>query len=218
VLIGAPFATVSGHESQGHAYAFDFPVPSITISSPREGAAYVQGPQLHAGYSCSLTGTTVSSCSGPVASGATVTTSAVGQHTFTVDAVSSDGATATKTVTYTVIAPTPAISSFSESHKKWRRGSKLATESRVNHRKPPVGTRFKFKLNVTARVTLTFKPRHGKALSVSFNGKAGTRKVAFDGRISKRKKLAPGRYTVTISAVAQGNRARKHTLTFTIVS
>jgi hypothetical protein len=215
LAIGAPFAKISGQTKSGRAYIFDFPTPAITVTSPADGVSYPQNATVRAAYACTVTGSTIGACASGTANGARVDTHGLGRHTLTVTAATADGATATKTVTYTVVAP-PTVTGFKQSHKSWRLGSKLAKESRARQRKPPVGTKFTFKLNVAARVTLTFKPRHGKSSSLTFNAKAGARKVAFDGRISKKAKLKPGRYKVTITASANGKRSSAHSLSFTL--
>ncbi len=65
------------------------------------------------------------------------------------------------------------------------------------------GTKIRFTLNTKATVTITFKRRgKGRKLTaklVKRNQRAGSRVVKFKGRAGK-KKLRPGRYTVTLSA------------------
>ncbi|MGH2872234.1 MAG: beta-propeller fold lactonase family protein [Solirubrobacteraceae bacterium] len=82
-------------------------VPFVQITSPTEGARYARGRTVLAGYACreGAGGPGISSCTGPVANGQPIDTTAVGQHTFTVTATSKDGQTSTGTVTYTVLAP-----------------------------------------------------------------------------------------------------------------
>jgi hypothetical protein len=53
--------------------------------------------------------------------------------------------------------------------------------------------------------------------TVSFNGHGGVNEVAFQGRLSKARTLAPGRYTLRIVATVAGNSSKASTLTFTIV-
>jgi hypothetical protein len=85
--------------------------PAISIAVPRQGATYVQGAKVKASYSCTApAGASVSSCAGPVASGAAISTAKPGTHSFTVTA--GDGAAASRTVTYTV-AGRPAVSGMS---------------------------------------------------------------------------------------------------------
>ena len=84
--------------------------PSISITTPANGAVYTQGEIVSASYSCTPAGgTSVVSCEGPVANGAALDTTSLGPHAFTVGAEDADGGTATKKVTYTVVA-SPSIS------------------------------------------------------------------------------------------------------------
>ena len=87
--------------------------PTVSIATPAEGAKYTHGQSVDAAYSCSEAAggpglkPANEGCSGPVANGAAIDTSATGEHEFTVTATSQDGLTASKTVTYTVEAPVP---------------------------------------------------------------------------------------------------------------
>jgi glycine rich protein len=82
--------------------------PSISITSPTNGATYTQGQAVTAIYSCTPPeGTGVKTCAGPVANGAPVDTASLGLHTFTVEAEDTDGFGASKSVKYTVVATTP---------------------------------------------------------------------------------------------------------------
>jgi hypothetical protein len=138
--------------------------------------------------------------------------------------------------------PTPTITNVAQSSKRWREGSKLAQLSRRGKR-PPVGTTFLFSLNEPANVTLTFmhqvsgrraghrcvaKTRRNAAHrackltvqvgSLFFAGHGGANHVAFQGRLSRHKRLALGRYTLKIAASNNGGRASSpHELSFTIV-
>jgi Bacterial Ig-like domain (group 3) len=81
--------------------------PSVDIVSPADGATYTVGQVVNASYSCQEgpSGPGLQSCSGPVASGAAIDTSAVGAHVFTVTATSTDGQRTRRTVSYTVALP-----------------------------------------------------------------------------------------------------------------
>ncbi len=134
----------------------------------------------------------------------------------------------------------PVVSQATETNKIWREGNKLAKISKV---RLPVGTRFSFTLNQQASVSLTFTQRvggrtvNGKCVAqtrnnrrkhsckrtltrgtMTFSAHAGANKVAFQGRISRSKRLSPGTYTLIITATnAGGQRSGPKSLGFTIV-
>jgi hypothetical protein len=69
------------------------------------------------------------------------------------------------------LPPVPSIGHFSQSHKKWRTGSKAAAitakaDKKKHKKKAPVGTTFSFTLNTPSAVSLNFtesaKGRKGK--------------------------------------------------------
>ncbi len=117
------------------------------------------------------------------------------------------------------------------SRRTWRRGRSLPSLSRAA---AAVGTTISFRLSEKARVTLTFsrkttgrkvgrrcvKPtrknrtrrrctRYVKAGTLRINGKAGANRVKFQGRLSRRKRLALGRYRLTVGATdSAGNKSR----------
>jgi len=84
--------------------------PSVTITTPANGAIYNQGQVVDAAYSCADgTGgpglqTGSAGCSGTVADGAAINTSSTGAQSFSVTATSTDGQTSTQTSSYTVVA------------------------------------------------------------------------------------------------------------------
>ncbi len=85
--------------------------PSISISTPPDGAVYATGSSVLADYACAPDGTTlapVTQCDGPVANGAAIDTATAGTKTFTVTAQDADGPV-TATTTYTVDGTAPAI-------------------------------------------------------------------------------------------------------------
>jgi hypothetical protein len=74
--------------------------PEVTITSPQNGAQFVTGSSVTAKYSCAANlGTSLASCQGTVATGATISTTA-GYHTFTVKALDHRGNPTTVTVGY----------------------------------------------------------------------------------------------------------------------
>jgi FG-GAP repeat len=111
------------------------------------------------------------------------------------------------------------VQNLRQSKARWRAGNRLATISRA---RAPIGTTFSFSLNKEATVIFSFNRRVGgrtvRAGRLTFNGHEGTNKVAFQGRVSPKKKLRPGRYTLVITATApDGARSAPRSLSFTIV-
>jgi hypothetical protein len=93
--------------------------PSITVTTPVDGAVYGVGEQVSADYSCAdePNGSGLDKCDGSVAKGATVDTGSIGEKSFTVNASDKAGNTASKTVNYTVAdrtAPSIALRSPAE--------------------------------------------------------------------------------------------------------
>jgi CSLREA domain-containing protein len=84
--------------------AFEFAAPTVTISTPPQGAQYQQGQVLLAAYRCSEGGikSPIRACSGTVTNGQPIDTSSPGTHSFTVTATDKAGNQATKTIHYTV--------------------------------------------------------------------------------------------------------------------
>ncbi len=134
----------------------------------------------------------------------------------------------------------PLLTGATQSHARWREGSKLA---RLSKKSAPVGTTFAFRLDQAATTTFAFAQQtggrrvNGKCVAqrrsnrhkhackrtvlrgtLSLSGHAGNNKVSFQGRISRSKKLRPGSYTLLITATnAAGQRSVAQRLTFTIV-
>jgi IPT/TIG domain/FG-GAP repeat len=126
-------------------------------------------------------------------------------------------ATSATVGTFTYIPPAPALTKFSESHKTWRLGSKLASISRAK-KKPPTGTTFSFTLSEAATLQLAFKRGNKGAGTLKLSARAGKDKLAFDGRLTRKQKLKPGSYTVTITATLDGKSSKQSRLSFKIAS
>ena len=79
--------------------------PTITSSSPAEGASIILGSVAYASYSCADTaaGSGVETCAGTTPDGGALDTSSVGPHTFSVTATDRAGRTTTLTHTYNVV-------------------------------------------------------------------------------------------------------------------
>jgi hypothetical protein len=209
-LVAVGSATDSGGNQQLLVARFLGPAaPTVAIGTPVKGASYVAGQQVPAAFTCTAaTGDAIASCTGPVASGAAIDTSTPGVHTFSVTATDSYGQQTTATATYTVASPPPVLSQLSQSHKRWRVGSKRG--------RGPVGTAFLFKLNTAATVSFTFKRAKRVVGRLTVQAKAGVDRVQFNGRIPHRRKLEPGRYTVAVSARNLSGSSGLKRLAFTI--
>ena len=83
----------------------DSTAPTITITTPAEGATYLLGQVVIADYACQdeAGGSGLASCVGDVANGSPIDTSSVGAKTFTVNAEDHAGNTASLTHHYSVI-------------------------------------------------------------------------------------------------------------------
>jgi virginiamycin B lyase len=141
----------------------------------------------------------------------------------------------------TVDTTPPVLSSVSQSHTTWHLGSALASFSR---KAPIVGTTFSFRVNEQSTTTFTFRQllpgrnvgrrclaptrarRHRLKCtrfitvhpSLSYKTSAARHRLKFQGRLSRRKTLKPGRYQLTIQSTdAAKNRSRARTLTFTVL-
>lgn len=81
----------------------DITNPTVTLSTPSNRAVYNQGSLVNASYSCADSGSGITSCVGTVPNGRPITTSILGQRTFSVTATDAAGNTTTVTHTYTVV-------------------------------------------------------------------------------------------------------------------
>lgn len=135
----------------------------------------------------------------------------------------------------------PILSSVSASPKTWHLGKALPSFAR---RKPAVGTTIKFRVNEQSTTTLTFSRllpgrkvgrrclaatrsrRHRRRCtravtirpSLSFTTTPALHRLGFQGRLTRRKKLSPGRYQVSITARdAARNLSGAKSLTFTVL-
>lgn len=76
--------------------------PTISITSPVEGAKHLKGSSVQADFSCS-DDVAATTCTGTVADGAAIDTATAGAKTFTVNAADAAGNTQTKSVGYAVV-------------------------------------------------------------------------------------------------------------------
>jgi hypothetical protein len=121
----------------------------------------------------------------------------------------------------------------------WRLGSRRPRLSKRIH----AGTKISFRLSAAAKVRLTFErarpgrkvrrrcaspsphtkrrkrcTRFVKAGRLGVNARAGLNRLRFEGRLSRRRSLKPGRYRLTVSTMARnGNRARPKRTRFRVL-
>jgi hypothetical protein len=114
--LGAKSVTVTARDGAGNqtvvthtVTVIDETAPSISLTTPVEGAVYTHGEQVLADYACAdeAGGSGVATCSGTVADGAPVDTASIGEKTFTVEAKDAAGNSASKTVKYRVVDTAP---------------------------------------------------------------------------------------------------------------
>jgi hypothetical protein len=125
----------------------------------------------------------------------------------------------------------PVIAHVHESHRVWR--ERIPWKHRNG---PPAGTTFTFALNAQANVRFAFTRLPGKCAphlnrhhgcicsrpaavgSLSLLGHAETNTLHFQGRLSPKNWLAPGRYSLTITAANDAGRSTATSLAFTIAA
>ena len=95
----------AGNEGSANSdFQVDTEAPTITITTPADGASYANGEAVTAAYTCEDEdgGSDVASCDGPVETGASLETTTAGSFNFKVDAKDNAGNEASATHSYTV--------------------------------------------------------------------------------------------------------------------
>jgi len=107
--------TATSKDGQSAAKTVSYTVagpPSVTITTPPNGAHYIQGQTVNVSYSCTdgSFGPGISSCTDnhSIGNGNPIDTSTPGSFSLKVTATSKDGQSAAKTVSYTVAGPPSA--------------------------------------------------------------------------------------------------------------
>jgi alpha-tubulin suppressor-like RCC1 family protein len=226
------------------ALVSDLAIASTSLASGQVGSAYnaslsASGGTAPLSYAATglPPGLRINGASGAI----TGTPTAAGSFSTVSTVTDAYGSSASRTIQLAIMpAPAPIISAVHQSHSKWREGNRLpmiATKSKL-----PVGTTFSFALNVVGKVTFTFTQtvtgrkvkgscvavtKHNRSMhkctravtagTLRFNGHAGANKVSFQGRLPASHRLAPGKYTLVITAKATtGPKSAARHLTFTI--
>jgi hypothetical protein len=93
-----------GHSYHAQSSWYVVGPPRIVVTTPADGASYLVGSNQTVSFGCSngIYLVTVTRCEGTVANGVALDTSAVGLHSFTVDAANDRGLASTSTSTYRV--------------------------------------------------------------------------------------------------------------------
>ena len=104
-------------------------------------------------------------------------------------------------------------------HRRFAVGSKRTALSGA--RRVPVGTKFRFRLSEPATARIAVQRKRGRKWrtlgTLKRKSAAGTRVVAFSGRLGRRA-LRPGRYRAVLTAVdAAKNRSKPRRLGFKVV-
>jgi trimeric autotransporter adhesin len=110
VLVGGSFSSI-GPLSTANLAVFDLTTPTLSLTSPFEGARYRQGQVVPAAYACDDPdgeADTVA-CTGNVAAGAPIDTASAGAKTFTATATDAGSRSVSSTVNYFVDGSAPEI-------------------------------------------------------------------------------------------------------------
>jgi hypothetical protein len=113
--------------------------PTVTIAKPVSGARFAKRQHVLARYTCAdgANGPGIHSCTGTVRSGEALGTTKTGKRTFTVTAVSIDGQTTSRTVSYRVVAP-PAKTNGDAELVLERGKSKITASGTISSASGPV--------------------------------------------------------------------------------
>ena len=210
VSVSATCVNPAGNRASGSfSFKYDGTAPTITISSPVNGAQYVLNAAVPSDYECSDTISGMQSCSGTVVNGLNFDTSSVGAHSFNVSATDRAGNTATPVkVTYnviysqskgrTVLSPLEQVDNSSRLKKSHQTGSTIPIKFQLFDSKGvPIGT---------AKPTLQILDANGKPVPVKASGSSNVGNVfRYDPTEQQyiynlsTKGLSPGVYKIVIT-------------------
>ncbi len=223
---GQPTITLTG-PANGASYTRGSSLPVKVICTAFDGSslpcAMQQAPRPPCRAQAALVGCTDgSSVAGPPE----LDTQEVGRHTLTITATDAFGESANLTLAYSVVAGPPSVTAAQDGHVVIARFSQSSSRWRMG-----TGTRFSFTPNEAAVVTFVFqrdlsgRKAGGRCVAptpANLHGPACTRTqrvgslrrfepagqdvVPFNGRLGG-SALAPGLYTVLVSAVAIGHNS-----------
>jgi hypothetical protein len=125
-LYGDDYGTISGTASTSFtATVHDVTAPTITLTTPPDGARYADDAVVYADYSCSdeSGGSGLDTCAGTVPDGAQIDTATRGTKTFTVTATDLAGNPSTVSHDYYVGDVTPPTISCDGPTPRWHRAN-----------------------------------------------------------------------------------------------
>jgi uncharacterized repeat protein (TIGR01451 family) len=204
----------NGGSGTGHGTTITDALPAgLTLVSATPSAGACGGGQT---ISCGL-GELGAGAGGGVTIVARATKPGVQASSQSIGSSTVDPAGANNATSLVVTVDKLTLGSARLSPSRFRLGSKLPKLSKVR-----TGTTIRFSLPEAARVKLSFARKRGKryrkAGSFRVRGHAGLNKLRFQGRLSKRRRLRPGRYRLTLRATDSfRNRSTTRKLRFTLL-
>ncbi|MGE4426195.1 MAG: FG-GAP repeat domain-containing protein [Solirubrobacteraceae bacterium] len=170
--------------------------PTVTLTTPVDGATYDRGATVNADFACAdgTRGSGIDTCVGTVADGDPIDTATSGPKSFQVTATDHAGNTASKSVTYTVVAsaPEPApVSASGPMPVPVDQGATIPPSAPVSSCRTPFVTIIDLRPTGNGRrprtkvLAVAAKSLAGSSVAVRRDGRRiGTGRVGTDGRIS----------------------------------